>query len=158
MRFQRRAFCCRCKDVPYDEDLKGIGERWMRDPETGKGGTVPSDMTYQEWKGIYVDKTGGSGIINTYPGNNSAHRSTNTIPQNVKNSVIEAESTIVQDFQVLKRWHEPIAYGSVEGGLALHNFDYKTGRCTISLLDSAFSDPKGLMAKLQKDYDNYRSY
>ena len=35
----------------------------MRDPETGKGGTVPSDMTYQERKGKYVDKTGGSGII-----------------------------------------------------------------------------------------------
>ncbi len=29
----------------------------MRDPETGKGGYVPSDMTYQEWKEIYIDKT-----------------------------------------------------------------------------------------------------
>ena len=49
----------------------------MRDPETGKGGYVPSDMKYQEWKEIYVDKastmeeweakhvdkTGESGII-----------------------------------------------------------------------------------------------
>ena len=35
----------------------------MRDPETGKGGYVPSDMTYQEWKGKYVDKSGESGII-----------------------------------------------------------------------------------------------
>ena len=29
----------------------------MRDPETGKGGSVPADMTYREWKEIYVDKT-----------------------------------------------------------------------------------------------------
>lgn len=48
---------CRCTTVPYFEDMKGIGERWMRDPETGKGGTVPADMTYNEWKEIYVDKT-----------------------------------------------------------------------------------------------------
>ena len=70
---------CRCTTAPYFEDLKGVGERWMRDPETGKGGSVPADMTYQEWKEIYVDKTstmedweakhvdktGESGIINT---------------------------------------------------------------------------------------------
>ena len=48
---------CRCTTVPYFEDMKGIGERWMRNPETGKGDYVPSDMTYEEWKSIYVDKT-----------------------------------------------------------------------------------------------------
>ena len=48
---------CRCTTVPYYEDMKVIGERWMRDPKTGKGGYVPSDMTYKEWKEIYVDKT-----------------------------------------------------------------------------------------------------
>ena len=35
----------------------------MRDPETGKGGTVPSDMTYQEWKARFVDNPCESGII-----------------------------------------------------------------------------------------------
>ena len=68
---------CRCTTAPYFEDMQGIGERWMRDPETGKGGYVPEDMTYQEWKDIYankastfydwamkrVDKSGESGII-----------------------------------------------------------------------------------------------
>ena len=48
---------CRCTTGPYYEDLKGVGERWARDPETGKGISVPSDMTYKEWKEIYVDKT-----------------------------------------------------------------------------------------------------
>lgn len=48
---------CRCCTVPYYEDMKGIGERAMRDPDSGKGGYVPSDMTYKEWKAIYVDKT-----------------------------------------------------------------------------------------------------
>ena len=48
---------CRCTTVPYYEDMKGIGERWMRDPDTDQSGYVPSDMTYKEWKKIYVDKT-----------------------------------------------------------------------------------------------------
>ena len=26
---------CRCTTVPYDKDMKGIRNRWMRDPETG---------------------------------------------------------------------------------------------------------------------------
>ena len=34
--------------------MKGVGERWMRDPETGKGDYVPADMTYQEWKSILL--------------------------------------------------------------------------------------------------------
>ena len=37
--------------------MVGIGDRWMRDPDTGKGGYVPSDMSYKEWKEIYIDKT-----------------------------------------------------------------------------------------------------
>lgn len=51
----------------------------MRDPDTDQSGYVPSDMTYKEWKEIYVDKTSTmeewkakrvdfsdeSGIINT---------------------------------------------------------------------------------------------
>ena len=48
---------CRCTTVPYYEDMKGLGERWMRDPDTDQSGYVPSDMTYKEWKEIYVDKT-----------------------------------------------------------------------------------------------------
>ena len=47
---------CRCTTVPYYEDMKGIGKRWMRDPKTKKGGYVPADMSYKEWKEIYVDK------------------------------------------------------------------------------------------------------
>lgn len=49
---------CRCCTAPYFDDMKDVGERWMRNPETGKGGTVPSDMTYQEWKAIYIDNSG----------------------------------------------------------------------------------------------------
>ncbi len=45
---------CRCTTAPYFEDMKGVGTRWMRDPETGKGGYVPADMTYQEWKAILL--------------------------------------------------------------------------------------------------------
>ena len=82
----------------------------MRDPETGKGGYVPSDMTYQEWKARYVDKSGERGIINTYPGKSDS-RHTNEISQAVKAKVTEAESTVVHDIPSLSGWHEPIAFG-----------------------------------------------
>lgn len=48
---------CRCCTAPYYEDMKDIGQRWMRDPDTGQSGYVPAEMTFKEWKEIYVDKT-----------------------------------------------------------------------------------------------------
>ena len=45
---------CRCTTVPYFADMQNIGERWARDPATGKGGYVPADMTFREWKNTYV--------------------------------------------------------------------------------------------------------
>ena len=47
---------CRCCTAPYFEDMKGIGERFARDPETGKTYTVPKDMTYKEWKAKQDEK------------------------------------------------------------------------------------------------------
>lgn len=46
---------CRCTTVPYLEGLPPATERWMRDPETGKGRLI-KDMTFDEWKKLYVDK------------------------------------------------------------------------------------------------------
>lgn len=40
---------CRCTTVPYIADLPEIGERWMRDPETGKGKII-KNMSFNEWK------------------------------------------------------------------------------------------------------------
>ncbi|MBR3552485.1 MAG: minor capsid protein [Clostridia bacterium] len=54
---------CRCTTVPYFEDMKGIGERWMRNPETGKGSTVPADMTFETFKQTYLDKSTENGIM-----------------------------------------------------------------------------------------------
>lgn len=143
----------------------------MRDPETGKGGYVPSDMTYKEWKEIYVDKTSTmdewnakhvdksaeSGIINAYPGKSDSHQA-NEISQTIKAKVAEAESTVVRDIPSLSGWHEPIAYGEVESGLAEHVFDLKTGRCKITLLDTVFSDPTELASRLRVDYETHLSF
>ena len=40
---------CRGATAPYFEDMQGIGERWARDPKTGKTYTVPGSMTYKQW-------------------------------------------------------------------------------------------------------------
>lgn len=47
---------CRGTTAPYYEDMVGVGQRFARDAD-GKTYTVPSDMTYAEWKEIYVNKT-----------------------------------------------------------------------------------------------------
>ncbi|BDZ30618.1 hypothetical protein MH1LPH_10840 [Lactiplantibacillus brownii] len=46
---------CRCTTVPFIADLPDVGERWMRDPETGKGRLI-KNVKFDEWKRQYVDK------------------------------------------------------------------------------------------------------
>lgn len=53
---------CRCTTAPYYEDMAGVGQRFARDKD-GKTYTVPSDMTYTEWKQKFVDNSVESGII-----------------------------------------------------------------------------------------------
>lgn len=42
---------CRCTTVPHIEGLPDVRERWMRDPETGKGKTI-KNMSFDEWKNM----------------------------------------------------------------------------------------------------------
>lgn len=46
---------CRCTTVPFIADLPDVGERWMRDPETGKGKLI-KNVQFDEWKRQYVGK------------------------------------------------------------------------------------------------------
>ena len=48
---------CRSVTAPYFDDEFELGTRAARDPETGKTVSVPEDMTYPEWKKVFVDKT-----------------------------------------------------------------------------------------------------
>ena len=48
---------CHCATAPYFDDEFSLGTRAARDPETGKTVSVPEDMTYPEWKKVFVDKT-----------------------------------------------------------------------------------------------------
>lgn len=43
---------CRCTTVPHIKDLPDVKERWMRDPETGKGKII-NNMSFDEWKQKY---------------------------------------------------------------------------------------------------------
>lgn len=46
---------CRCTTMPDDSDAALAGtERFARDPITGKGTTVPGNMSYQQWYETYV--------------------------------------------------------------------------------------------------------
>ena len=48
---------CRSVTAPYFDDEFELGTRAARDSETGKTVSVPEDMTYPEWKKVFVDKT-----------------------------------------------------------------------------------------------------
>lgn len=43
---------CRCTTVPYIEGLPEVGERWMRDPETGEG-KLTDNMSFNKWNKLY---------------------------------------------------------------------------------------------------------
>lgn len=45
---------CRCTTVPYIADLPDVGERWMRDPETGKGKLI-KNVKFDEWNKMVND-------------------------------------------------------------------------------------------------------
>lgn len=44
---------CRCTTVPWIDDLPDVKERWMRDPETGKGRLI-KNVKFDEWKAKYT--------------------------------------------------------------------------------------------------------
>ena len=48
---------CRSVTAPYFDDELELGTRAAKDLETGKTVSVPEDMTYPEWKKVFVDKT-----------------------------------------------------------------------------------------------------
>lgn len=45
---------CRCTTVPYIEGLPDVKERWMRDPETGKGQNI-NKTSFNDWKKEYAN-------------------------------------------------------------------------------------------------------
>lgn len=50
---------CRCTTVPYIADLPEVGERWMRDPETGEG-KLTNNMSFKKWNSLYGNSTKSS--------------------------------------------------------------------------------------------------
>lgn len=49
---------CRSCTAPHFADMKGIGERFARDPDTGERYFVPRDMKYPEWEKTFVTNPG----------------------------------------------------------------------------------------------------
>ncbi len=56
---------CRCCTAPYFADMEGIGKRWSRNPDTGKGELLPADSKFFDWKEKYVKPKGSEkGLTN----------------------------------------------------------------------------------------------
>lgn len=53
---------CRGTTAPYYEDMVGVGQRFARDIETGKGYYLPSDTTYEQWKAMQDAKYGEGSV------------------------------------------------------------------------------------------------
>ncbi len=49
---------CRCCTAPYFADMEGIGRRWSRNPDTGKGELLPADTKFSDWKARFVKPEG----------------------------------------------------------------------------------------------------
>lgn len=84
---------CRCTTAPYYEDMVGIGKRFARD-EKGETYTVPSDMTFAEWK-----KKQKAMIV--YKPINIQNITPKTLEKFVKNDTINIGSDEVVEFKSL---------------------------------------------------------
>ena len=61
---------CRCCTAPYFDDMEDIGERYSRDPKTGKRKMLPGNIKYNDWAKQYVQPLQNqpkSVIINPIP-------------------------------------------------------------------------------------------
>lgn len=87
---------CRCTTVPYIADLPDVGERWMRDPATGKGKLI-KNVKFDEWKKM-TDYP--SAAIKTTPINSTftnAIFNSNRVTIDVENASHDELVKVIQD-------------------------------------------------------------
>ena len=66
---------CRSCTAPHFADMKGIGERFARDPDTGERYFVPRDMNYPEWEKTFIQGGTKAGLTPVLPGSTIQDRS-----------------------------------------------------------------------------------
>ncbi len=89
---------CRSTTVPYfDENFEQVGERAARG-EDGKTYYVPADMTYQKWKGTFVDGGNKGNVIQAPQIHDEKIRSANEEFGQILNN---SESTPISDKMIL---------------------------------------------------------
>ncbi|WP_201308089.1 minor capsid protein [Companilactobacillus farciminis] len=88
---------CRCTTVPHIKDLPNVKERWIRDPETGKGKII-NNMSFDEWK-KYVDKD----YLKSRPYiNNSDIGNDAKVPNNIKRRTMQKAEEVIENNKFLK--------------------------------------------------------
>ena len=106
---------CRGATAPYFEDIQGIGERWARDPKTGKTYTVPGSMTYKQWA---AKQTGLA-------------KSVKPLEKSTKNGIVK--SLDIDDFQIMASSKEIRPEVSDIIGKIIKEFEAKGGiYCCLS--------------------------
>lgn len=105
-----------------------------------------------------VDKSGGSGIIEAYRSNGIMVVSKEGISQDVVERAHHASENVSNDFPILRKRIESIDFGNTDDALGINKFMPSTGRNTITLSESAFSNPAGLSKILLDDFNSGLSY
>lgn len=93
---------CRCCTAPYFEDMEGIGERYSRDPVTGKRKMVPKDTKYNDWAKQYIkplQNAPKSVIINPIPKKPLVSDADKVTPPAPAANVVVQGNNIVGEYQ-----------------------------------------------------------
>lgn len=55
---------CRGCIAPYFADMEGVGQRYSRNPDTGKREMLPANTTYEQWAEKYIKKPLQNAVVN----------------------------------------------------------------------------------------------
>ncbi|MDV0430113.1 minor capsid protein [Lactiplantibacillus sp. DA1] len=88
---------CRCTTVPWLADLPDVGERWMRDPETGKGKLI-KNVTYADWK----DYTNNDYLKSRPYINNAGVVTDVQVPNNIMRRTMQKAEEVIENNKFLR--------------------------------------------------------
>lgn len=99
-----------------------------------------------------------SDIIESYKSNGLEIAKNDTVAPQTIHKIKESTARILSDFKDFESCCETVEFGNLEAAFGTCSFSSGTGKCVITLSESAFSNPESLLTALNEHYKKGMSY